>query len=143
MAGGIAFPVFSHEWARACAEILNQREGYRTAAAAWEAAIVLTMTQVGTQPAERRVFLDLFRGDCREARAAAESDESNARYVLSGTAAAWQEILTGNVAPLYAIMTGRLRLTKGNLLELVPYVNAARELVAAAALVQAVFPENA
>jgi putative sterol carrier protein len=136
-------PVFSHDWAQACAEVLNQREGYRAAAATWEGAILLTMTGVGPHQDERRVFLDLWHGDCRLARAAGPDDEQVARYVLSGTLVAWQAVLTGSVAPLIAIMTGKLRLTKGSLFELIPYVNAAKELVAAAALVESVFPEGA
>lgn len=74
------------------------------------------------------------------ARAASQEDEAEARYVLSGTVVAWQQVLTGSVAPLLAIMTGRLRLSKGSLMELLPYVTAAKELVAAASRVPARFP---
>lgn len=137
------FPVFSDDWARACAAVLNQREGYRAAAATWEGAILLSMTAIGPEGSERRVFLDLWHGDCRMARAALVDDEAVARYVLSGTVVVWRQVLAGSLAPLMAIMTGRLRLTKGSLVELIPYVNAAKELVAAAALVQASFPEGA
>jgi putative sterol carrier protein len=119
--------------------VLNQREGYRAAAATWEGAILLVMLGDGAGQ-ERRVFLDLWHGDCRDARAAGPEDEAAARYVLTGTVAAWQQVLTSAVAPLVAIMTGKLRLSKGSLVELIPYVNAAKELVAAAALVQATFP---
>jgi len=135
-----SLPVFSDAWARACAEMLSAREAYRVAAANWEGAVVLVMAGEGS---ERRVFLDLWRGDCRAARAAELADEELARYVLSGTHAAWRQVLTGTLAPLLAIMTGKLRLTKGNLAELVPYAGVARELVAAAAAVPAVFPEIA
>ena len=134
-------PVFSDDWARACAEALNQREGYRAAAATWEGAILLMMTAVPDQ-GERRVFLDLWHGDCRVARAGSPEDEASARYILSGTVIAWRQILAGTVAPLMAIMTGKLRLTKGSLVDLLPHVNAAKELVAAAALVRASFPEG-
>jgi putative sterol carrier protein len=137
------FPVFSEAWARACAEILNRQDGYRTAAASWEVTVMLTMSSIEADGSERRVFLDLWRGECREARAAGPEDEAQARYILSGTVVAWQQVLTGAMAPLHAIMTGKVRLTKGSLLELLPYVNAARELVAAASLVQASFPESA
>ncbi len=134
-------PVFTSDWATACAQILNGQDGYRKAAATWEVTIVLTMTAVTDEGEERRVFLDLYRGECREARAGHSADEVNARYVLSGTMAAWEQVLTGTVAPLLAIMSGKLKITKGALMELMPYVGAAKELVAAAALVPASFPE--
>lgn len=135
-------PVFSHEWASACARLLNGQDGYRASAATWEATLVLTMTSIGADGSERRVYLDLYRGECREARSAAAEDEALARYVLSGTAAAWEQVLTGSVPPLLAIMSGKLVIAKGGLMELMPYVGAARELVSAASLVPASFPPN-
>ncbi len=135
----VSLPVFSDPWASACADRLNQNAAYRAAAATWEAALLLRMT--GDAPAdERLVFLDLWQGECRLARAAGPEDEAAARYVLTGTAAAWELVLTGRTPPLLAIMTGKLRLTKGALTELLPYVNAAKELVASAAAVPCTFP---
>lgn len=135
-----SFPIFSDAWARACAELLSGREEYRVAAATWEGAIVLVMAG-GAAGIERRVYLDLWRGDCRVARAAEAADEELARYVLSGTHIAWRQVLTGTLAPLLAIMTGKLKVTKGSLRELMPYAGVAKELVAAAAAVPAVFPD--
>jgi putative sterol carrier protein len=135
-------PVFSDAWATACAVVLNQNDAYRTSAATWEGAILLLMTPDATGGEERRVFLDLWHGECRSARAASVADEAEARYVLAGTQAAWRLVLTGKVAPLLAIMTGKLRLAKGSLVELVPYTGAAKELVTAAAAIDATFPEG-
>jgi len=100
----------------------------------------MTSPEPGTEA--RRVLLDLWRGECRAARAVGPEEEADARYVLTGSVTAWQQVLTGAAGPLVAIMTGRLRLTKGSLADLVPYVKAAQELVAAAALVPAVFPQT-
>ncbi|HSB55939.1 MAG TPA: SCP2 sterol-binding domain-containing protein [Gemmatimonadales bacterium] len=135
MSDSEALLIFSDDWARACALVLNQGEGYRAAAATWEAIIVLTMTEVAPKGGERRVLLDLFQGACRAARAGNADDETGAHYVMSGSELAWRQVLTGTVPPLMAIMTGKIRLAKGNLMELLPYVSAARELVMAAAKV--------
>lgn len=134
--------VFSDDWAIRCAEVLNGNPSYREAAATWEGALVLLMVSDREPAAAWRVYLDLWHGECRLARSAVEADEAIARYVLTGTVASWQLVLTGRVAPLLAIMTGKLRLAKGSLGELIPYVNAAKELVAAAAAVEAEFPEG-
>ena len=53
-----------------------------------------------------------------------------------------RQVLTGQTPPLMAIMTGKLRLTKGSIMELLPYVAAAKELVLAAATVESTFPEE-
>ena len=89
---------------------------------------------------ERGVLLDLWHGECRSARVADGDSEAAARYVIAGTADAWRQVLTGKLPPLAAILTGRIRLTKGSFLDLIPYVNAAKELVRAAAAIEAEFP---
>jgi putative sterol carrier protein len=139
----MTLPVFSDAWAIACSRILNQNTAYREAAARWEGALLLHMATGTGVGEERRVFLDLWHGECRMARAAAPTDESEARYVLSGSTSSWRLVLTGKVAPLVAIMTGKLRLTKGSLADLIPYVTAAKELVLTAASVEATFPDDA
>jgi putative sterol carrier protein len=136
-----AVPVFSDAWARACAALINANEAYRLAAREWEGPIVLLMSTDAGPGDDQRVFLDLWHGECREARAATIGDEATARYVLAGASEAWRQVLTGRVPPILALMTGRLRLAKGSLLELLPYVAAAKELVAAASAVLAEFPE--
>lgn len=132
-------PAFSDDWARACAQALNQNSAYRAAAATWEGAIILHMQ---APAGERRVLLDLWHGDCRDARAADDEEELLARYVLSGTLTVWRQVLEGCTSPLLAIMTGKLRLTKGALGELVPFAGAAKELVAVVASVSAVWPDS-
>lgn len=133
-------PVFSDDWARTCGEALKQNTAYREAASTWEGAVLLQMLPAAPGMPERRVFLDLWHGECRAAHAAVGADEDAARYVLTGTLEAWRQVLTGAVPPLLAIMTGKLKLTKGALADLVPYVNAAKELVTTAAAVPTEFP---
>lgn len=134
------FPVFSDDWATACADVINKSSAYRAAAATWEGALVLLMTPDAVPGQERRVYLDLWHGDCRAARAAHAEDETSARYVLAGSESAWRLVLTGKIAPLLAIMTGKLKLAKGSLAELLPYTGAAKELVTAASAIEAIFP---
>ena len=138
----MAHPMFSDAWARACAQELNSREGYRQAGADWEGSVVLLMTADSdeNESVERRVLLDLFRGECREARQASREDEAPARYVLAGSAKTWTQVLTGHLPPVMGLLTGKLTLSKGSLLELMPHVALARELVAAAAAVETEFP---
>ena len=132
-------PVFSDSWAVACAVVLNQNLAYREAAARWEGALLLHMIVDDGSGESRRVFLDLWHGECRLARAGSAGDEEAARYVLAGGELAWRQVLTGQTPPLMAIMTGKLRLAKGSIIDLLPYINAAKELVAAAAI-EAEFP---
>ena len=137
--------VFTEEWARACCERLNEREKYRQAGATWEWPVVLVMTPdpvLGLHE-ERAVHLDLRQGTCRDARAATAQDREDAPYVLEAGPGAWREIMAGRVDPVAALMQGKLRLGRGSLFVLARYTEAAREMVAAAGEVEAVFPDEA
>ena len=136
----MAFEVFSEGWARACASAINANDAYRAAGATWEAAVMLHVV-AGEPFTERRVYLDLWRGECREARLATEADEALARYILSGDGRTWRQLLAGSTAPVTALMMGRLRLTKGTLAELLPHVESAKQLVSSVASVEAFFPD--
>lgn len=130
-------PIFSDPWATACASLINASEAYRAAAQHWEGAVLLVMSLPGGTEADRRVFLDLWHGECRQARVARVEDDETARYIMAGEGEAWRQVLNGRIPPMLAFMTGKLKLTKGTLLELLPYVHAAKGLVAAAAAVEA------
>jgi putative sterol carrier protein len=139
----MSHPVFSDAWARACGERINASAAYRTAAQRWEGAILLRITaDAGIGGEERAVWLDLWHGECRQARGGNGQDHEAARYVLAGTLTSWRAVLTGQVAPLMALLTGRLSLAKGNVAELLPFVGAASELVAAASAVATDFPDG-
>lgn len=130
---------FSDEWARAWGEALNASVHYRDAAARWEGAVLLQVDAVAPDPASGHpaVFLDLHHGTCRTARQARPGDDVAARFVLSGTSAAWEEVLRGDVAPTVAIMRGRITLQKGSLMALLPHVGAATALVRVAQSIDA------
>ena len=134
--------VFTEEWCVACCERLNQRESYRTAAAGWEGAAVLLMS---ADPAhgnhqDRAVWLDINNGSCRGTRVATAEDLETAPYLFRAGPAEWKRLLAGEVDPVAAVMTGKLKLSRGNLFTLARYAAAAREMVHAAGEVGGTFP---
>jgi putative sterol carrier protein len=134
---------FSEGWAQQWCVVLNSRPAYKSAAATWEGAIALVMTRDASAKSDRKaVFVDLWHGDCRAARVASEEDLESARYVLTGVAPAWRDVLSGKLAPLTAVMTGKIKLSRGSMASLVPYAAAARELVLTAVEMGAAFPEG-
>lgn len=139
MTGPIAFTA---AWAAAWCRALNESAAYRSAGAKWEGDVVLVMHGEGDAP-ERAVHLDLHHGECRGARLASPADIAGARYVMEAGPATWRELLSGRTAPLMALMSGRLRLTRGELAALVPFAGAASELVAAAVAMNSEFPAQA
>ncbi len=132
---------FSDQWAQAWARALNESEEYRSAAATWEGAVGLLLDD--GEPAGRRlVVLDLWHGACRSAGITDPDNLDAARFVFRGSSAAWHQILTAGGSPVLALMTGKIRLAKGELSELLPYASAARELLDLAGSVPTRFCEG-
>jgi ribonucleoside-diphosphate reductase beta chain len=122
--------LFTDPWARAWGERLNESAPYRAAAQRWEGAVLLE--ELGPDgEVHGAVFLDLLHGRCLESRVAAAGDEDRAAYVICATRPNWEAVLSG-MAPISALLRGKLRLRKGGLASLVPFTAAASELVAAA-----------
>ena len=134
--------VFSATWAAAWGEELGNSEAYREAAATWEGSMLLEITGDGGQTASpRAVFVDLWHGECRAARSAEQRDLDTADYVIRAEAEIWRRVLAGDLEPIFGLMSGKLKLARGSLAKLTPYLAASRELVRAAARVDSSFPE--
>ena len=125
--------LFSDAWAKACRDEINASAEYREAAATWEDAVAFAMD---TPRGERAVFVDLWHGQCREARTAQPGDLDRAPYVIRGDEETWHNVLEGRAEPLQALMMGRLKLAKGSIGALAFHIRSARELVACASRVR-------
>ncbi|NMP24853.1 SCP2 sterol-binding domain-containing protein [Sulfobacillus harzensis] len=138
----MAYEVFTNEWAQAWQTELNQSRAYQEAAATWEWPLVLVMEADPDEniPEQRAVYVDLFHGQCREARLATDEDLDQAPYVITADPFTWREVMDGELEAIAGIMRGRLVLTRGNMVVLARYVPAATELVRAAARIDSVFP---
>ncbi len=134
---------FSAPWIEAWADELRRSESYRRAAAAWEGSLVFRLGDATPPPAsgERAVFLDLWHGECRQARFASAGDLADAEYIIEADLPVWKGLLQGRAQPLMALMTGKLRLKRGSLSSLMPHVQASQELVAAAGRVPTDFSQ--
>lgn len=136
--------VFTDAWAHAWGEQLRTSDEYRSAADTWEGAIALVLeADAGLGlPESRSVLLDLWHGECREARAAEPADLEGAPFVLQGAAAVWKRVLEGDLDPLFALMSGKLQLVRGSVAKMVPYARASKEMVLAARRIEASYPEG-
>lgn len=139
----MSFEMFTPEWAVAWGREINASHAYRLAALTWKWPVILTKKE---DPAhgvpERSIYLDLLKGGCREARSAAPEDFEATPFVLTADPKTWKQVLDGELDPIPGIMRGRIRLIKGSLAALLPYVLAAKELVSAACRVETRFPEG-
>lgn len=140
----MAHEIFTDGWAREWGEQLAASPAYKEAAKTWEWPLILG---VDADPSlgiaeNRMVYLDLYHGDCREARGATKEDMDATPFIITADPYTWVQVLEGKLESISGIMRGKLRLVKGNMGTLAGYVLAAQELVKAATKIDSVYPEG-
>lgn len=140
----MAAEIFTGGWARDWCDEINDSAAYAEAAESWEGALVLAVHADPSYGLEegRAVWVDLWHGECRGARAATDADREEAPYVIAADPYSWQRVLDGELDPISGLMRGKLKLESGSVVELARYVRAAKELVAAATRVESDYPEG-
>ncbi|MEL6821386.1 MAG: R2-like ligand-binding oxidase [Calditrichota bacterium] len=135
----MSFEAFSSEWTTRWISEINNSQDYRSAGSNWRWPLVLTMTDIPGKH-DRSIYLDLFEGQCRDARIATADDQAEAPYRISADMDIWQRLLSGELDPISSLMRGKLKLQRGKLFTLAKYGNAAKQLVISARSLDTVFP---
>jgi putative sterol carrier protein len=138
-------PTFpSEEWLDLYVERINQSAEYQKAAATWEGDIsyVFEAEPDKAVPREVWVWLDLWHGECRDARYDLGSEEGEkARFIIRAPYTRWKQVIRQELDPVKGMMQGKLKL-RGDLPTIVRYVKAATELVNIAASVPTRFVDE-
>ncbi len=132
----VRYRLFSEEWAQQFRYAINTSTDYRKAGANWTSGSLVFVMDAAPrygfdQPSA--VYLDLYRGICRDAHAVPHTEvQRAANFVIAGDYQTWMELLRNGASPLRMLTTGRLRLQKGLMLQLIPHTRSANELVVCA-----------
>ncbi|HET9985065.1 MAG TPA: hypothetical protein VFQ38_15805 [Longimicrobiales bacterium] len=135
---------FTQPWAEAFRAAVNASASYREAASGWSWPVALVLDPPAPElgyPHPVAVVLDLDAGACRGV-SLLPAAQAHAPFVLSGEYGAWKEVVQGVMDPVLAVARRRLRL-EGSLARLAMNVRAARALVACAAALDTLFPDDA
>ena len=103
----------SAEWLKVFEEKLNNDEKYARIAKNWEGDILFNIEPEGPLPNPMKLYLDLWHGECRKAYIA-EEDHQNPAYVLSAPYTNFARIIKGELDPMQAMITRKLRV-KGSM----------------------------
>jgi len=125
-------PLFpSKEWLDTYVERINDSAEYREAAATWEGDVSYVFEAEPDKgvPEEIWSWLDLWHGECRDARYALPQEEGEkAKFIIRAPYTRWKEVIKKQLEPVKGIMQGKLKL-KGDYPTIIRYVKAANELV--------------
>jgi putative sterol carrier protein len=134
----------SKEWLDAYAERINRSAEYKEAAATWEGDICYVFEPEPERGVTEEVWawLDLWHGECREARYGVPPEEGEkAKFIIRAPYSRWKEVIKKELDPIKGMMQGKLKL-KGDLPTIVRYVKAANELVNLAGTVPTEFADE-
>ena len=130
----MAFKFPSDEWIKELSSKLNESESYERSARDWEGDFVFVVEPDDTFADTAYLFLGLYHGKSPDAAALASQDERKAAFVLSAPFANWRKVIEGKLDPIQGMMTRKLKL-KGNMMKIMRYPKAAKEIVNCCALV--------
>jgi putative sterol carrier protein len=133
----IPFP--SDEWVKAMMEDLNKSDAYLDSAKNWEGDFYFIIDAGGKLEKSVVLYMDLWHGKCRKAYLVTDPDAYKPAYRLSGPVANWKRVMTKQLDPMQAMMTGQLKL-QGNMTMVMKNVRAAKELVESCTRIPTDFP---
>ncbi len=133
----VKFP--SDEWAKEFGNQLNTSEAYAKSAKDWEGDFVFIIEGDKVYPETSCFFIGLLHGKCTDAAMMTSAEEREAPYILSGPYSTWRKVMDGSQDPIQAMMMRKLKL-KGNLVKVMRYPKAAKDMVDCVQRVETEFP---
>ncbi len=131
---------FSEEWISIYKDALNANEEYKTASKTWEGDIIFQIDADGDKIKEPlRVYMNLYHGECLEARL--ETPDDTAEFVYSGSLKNWKKLMAGEIGPIRGIMSRKFKVD-GSMAKLTRYIKSAQVKVSTAATIPTKFPDE-
>ena len=137
----MAFSFPSDEWIKELSRLLNASPAYERAAKDWEGDFIFVIEGDAAHPETAYLYLGLYHGKSPNAGQIARRDDKKVAYVLSAPFSAWRRVIEGQLDPIQGMMTKRLRV-EGNMLQIMRYPKAAKEIVSCCALVPTDFGDS-
>jgi putative sterol carrier protein len=131
-----AFP--SKEWLEALVKALNSDERYEKVAAKWEADFMFVIEpDKGSSEPELQYYMDLWHGKCRNSFIVepGKTDEPKPAYTMRATRSQFMQVLKGDLDPMQAMLTRRLRV-EGNMAYLLRNVPVVLDFVRCAGTIE-------
>ena len=130
----MAFKFPSDEWIKELSSQLNASQSYEKSAKDWEGDFVFVVEPDDAYDDTAYLFLSLFHGKSPGAMVVASEDEREAEFVIHAPFSTWRQVIEGKLDPIQGMMTRRLKL-HGNMMKVMRYPKAAKEIVDCCALV--------
>jgi putative sterol carrier protein len=106
----------SEEWLNALEVLLNNDERYANIARDWEGDVLFLVEPESGEAGMTFLHMDLWHGKCRNVKYSntEEGSPPDSKFTLTATIARYKSILGGELDPIQAMVTRRLKV-KGNM----------------------------
>jgi putative sterol carrier protein len=128
----LRFP--SDEWIKELSSKLNESEAYEKSAKDWEGDFVFVVEPDDAYADTAYLFLALYHGKSPDAAVIASEDAREAEFVLRAPFGNWRRVIEGEMDPIQGMMTRKLQV-EGNMMKIMRYPKAAKEIVSCCALI--------
>ena len=128
----LKFP--SEEWIKALSDELNASEAYEKSAKDWEGDFIFIVEPDDAYANTDYLYLGLYHGKSPDAAMIDSKDAREAEFVLSAPYTNWRKVIEGEMDPIQGMMTRKLKV-QGNMMKIMRYPKAAKEIVSCCALV--------
>lgn len=128
----------SPEWVQALHDELNSTQAYADAAKDWEGDFYFVVEPEPPLADTRYIYMDLWHGKSRCAELVDNPGSKQPAFIMSGKFGKWKKVVTAQLDPIQALMTGQLKL-KGNMVMVMKNVKAAQEIVRACTRIETDF----
>jgi len=130
----------SQEWVDALKKALETSQAYKEAAKNWEGDLYIIVEPDASYKNRHILYLDLWHGECREARVITDENEKSPKYRIFGPFTNMKQILDKKVDPVQSMMTGKIKV-KGDMAQIMKMPRAAVELVNCMTVFETIFPD--
>jgi len=137
----MAFRFPSDEWIQELSRQLNKSNSYEQSAKDWEGDFIFVIAPDGSFAETAYLFLGLKHGKSTGAGLLSSIDEKPAEYRISAPYSTWRKVIDGDLDPIQGMMMRKLKL-EGNLMKIMRYPKAAKEIVTCCASVPTEWPKG-
>jgi putative sterol carrier protein len=135
----MTFKFPSDEWVKEFANQMNASESYAKSAKDWEGDFNFIVEADKSYPETVYFFIGLYHGQATDAAMVGSAEARPAPFTVSGPFSVWRKVIEGKQDPIQALMMRKLKL-KGNLMKVMRYPKAAKEMVDCVKRVPTEFP---
>ena len=128
----MAYSFPSDGWIKKLSDMINQSDPYYQSARDWEGDFIFVVEPDDAYADTAYFYLQLHHGSSPGAALLPADELPDTEFTINAPYSIWRKVIDGKLDPIQGMMMGQLKL-QGDLMKIMRYPKAAKELVACCA----------